>query len=113
MKMKYFIDNIFQTSTELKNKKGQELCRFCEERYEHHLVNGDAAISVIMEELKHKLVELAGKYPRMLQMRVDRINGEFFNKTEIIISWVGKDGTASKCLSLNLKHVKGEINEKD
>lgn len=26
---------------------------------------------------------------------------------------IGKDGTASKCLFLNLKHVKGEINEKD
>lgn len=37
--MKYFIDNIYSTSTELKNKKGQELCRFCEERYGHHLVN--------------------------------------------------------------------------
>ena len=38
MKMKYFIDNIFQTNTELKNKKGQELCRFCEERYKQPLL---------------------------------------------------------------------------
>lgn len=111
--MKYFIDNIFQTSTELKNKKGQELCRFCEGMYEHHLVNSDAAISAVQKEIEQKIAELSAKYPRMLQMRVDRINSEFFNKTEIIISWVGKDGTASKCLSLNLKHVKGEINEKD
>lgn len=109
--MKYFIDNIFQTSTELKNKKGQELCRFCEERYEHHLVNSDAAISAVQKEIEQKIAELSAKYPRMLQMRVDRINSEFFNKTEIIISWIGKDGTASKCLFLNLKHVKGEINE--
>lgn len=58
MKMKYFIDNIYSTGTELKNKKGQELCRFCEGMYEHHLVNSDAAISVIIEELEHKLVEL-------------------------------------------------------
>lgn len=111
--MKYFIDNIYSTGTELKNKKGQELCRFCEGMYEHHLVNSDAAISVIIEELEHKLVELAGKYPRMLQMRVKLNKDEFFGRTDILISWIGKDGTTSKCLSLNLKHVKGEINEKD
>lgn len=111
--MKYFIDNIFQTSTELKNKKGQDLCRFCEERYEHHLVCNDTAISAVQKEIEQKISELSAKYPRTLQMRVGRINSEFFNKTEIIISWVGKDGTASKCLSLNLKHVKGEINESE
>ena len=111
--MKYFIDNIFTTSTELKNKKGQELYSFCEDRYEYHLVCDDTAISAVQKEIEQKIAELSAKYPRMLQMRVDRINSEFFNKTEIIISWIGKDGTASKCLSLNLKHVKGEINESE